>query len=86
MEQPRLLHLVLMSPKACFTFLLAFYTNQWTEKLGHAKAFGTMAAISGTVLFMAIPFYFFGKRIRHHSVKWKVVRMLYWDDDREVGE
>jgi hypothetical protein len=45
-----------------------------------------MAAINGSVLLGAIPFYFFGKRIRHASAKWKVVRMLHWDEDREVGE
>jgi hypothetical protein len=45
-----------------------------------------MAAINGSILLLAIPFYFFGKRIRHTSVKWKVVQMLCWDEDREVGE
>lgn len=45
-----------------------------------------MAAINSAVILWSIPFYFFGKRIRHATFKWKLVRMLYWNEDREVGE
>jgi len=73
--------------KAAFGFLLSFYTNPWIDEDGYAKAFGAMAGISGAVMLFAIPFYFFGKRIRHATWKWSVMKKLaHWDEDREVGE
>jgi len=72
--------------KACFGFLLSFYTNPWIQKSGYAGAFGEMAGISAAILIMWIPFYFYGKRIRHASLEWKVLRWVKWNLDREVGE
>ncbi len=45
-----------------------------------------MAAINGSVLLMAIPLYFYGKRIRHSSLEWRALRFVQWNEDREVGE
>ena len=72
---------------ACFGFLLSFYTNPWIAKSGYAAAFGEMAAISGAVLLMWIPFYLFGSHLRHATLKWHVLTTLVgWSEDREVGE
>ncbi|OBT85854.1 hypothetical protein VE02_06087 [Pseudogymnoascus sp. 03VT05] len=75
-----------MALKSCFGFLLSFYTNPWIEKVGYLNAYGTMAAISVAVLLCGIPLYIFGKKIRHVSWNWSVVKVVHWDDDREVGE
>lgn len=45
-----------------------------------------MAGITAAVHLLAIPFYFFGKRIRRASLKWKAVQFVQWMKDREVGE
>jgi hypothetical protein len=45
-----------------------------------------MAGINAGVLLLAIPFYFYGKRIRHASLQWRAVKFVDWNDDREVGE
>lgn len=75
-----------MALKSCFGFLLSFYTNPWIDKVGYLNAYGTMAAISVAVLLCALPLYIFGKKIRHVSWNWSVVKLVHWDDDREVGE
>ncbi|KAL1636379.1 hypothetical protein SLS58_009872 [Diplodia intermedia] len=73
--------------KSAFGFLLSFYTNPWIARDGYERAFGAMAGISGAVLLGWIPFYLFGKRIRHATWQWGFVRkMAHWDQDREVGE
>jgi len=72
--------------KSCFGFLLSFYTNPWVDKEGYLHAYGAMAGISSCVLLCVIPLYVFGKRIRHATWDWRVVKYVRWDDDREVGE
>lgn len=71
---------------AAFGFLLSFYTNPWIAGSGYQNAFGAMAGISAAILLMWIPFYIYGKQIRHASLKWKVMKTVVWDVDREVGE
>ncbi|KAI9732771.1 MAG: hypothetical protein M1834_003709 [Cirrosporium novae-zelandiae] len=73
--------------KACFGFLLSFYTNPWIDEAGYQRAFGAMAGISGGVLIWGIFFYFFGRRIRHATWEWNWVKAgVHWGGDREVGE
>jgi low affinity Fe/Cu permease len=67
--------------------LLSFYTNPWIEKSGYAAAFGEMAGISAFVLFIWVPFYIWGGRLRPMTLKWHVVsNLIRWGKDREVGE
>jgi hypothetical protein len=75
-----------MALKSCFGFLLSFYTNPWIDKVGYLNAYGTMAGISVAVLLCGIPLYIFGKKIRHASWNWGMVKVVHWNDDREVGE
>jgi MFS family permease len=75
-----------MGFKSAFGFLLSFYTNPWIAEVGYQNAYGTMAGISVAVLLFFIPLYFFGKRIRHASWHWSIVKYVHWDMDREVGE
>ncbi|GKZ36598.1 hypothetical protein AbraIFM66950_007751 [Aspergillus brasiliensis] len=73
--------------KAGFGFLLSFYTNPWIDQDGYAIAFGEMAAISGIIILLVIPFYFWGKHIRHSTWQWPIMRKYgHWSSDREVGE
>ncbi|KAL6828593.1 MFS general substrate transporter [Trichoderma camerunense] len=72
--------------KALFAFFLSFETNPWINLSGYRDAFGAMAGIAGGVLIMWIPLYFWGKKIRHYSWKWRVISFIHWDNDREVGE
>ncbi|KAL2129075.1 hypothetical protein VTI74DRAFT_8267 [Chaetomium olivicolor] len=78
--------LAVMGFKSLFGFLLSFYTNMWVAEAGYVRAYGTMAAISAAVLLCWIPLYFWGKKIRHATWKWRVVSYIHWRDDREVGE
>lgn len=76
-----------LSFKAAFGFLLSFYTDPWIDESGYQNAFGTMAGIAGVVLVCWIPFFVWGKQIRHRSLEWRIVRgAVRWDQDREVGE
>ncbi|EHK50919.1 hypothetical protein TRIATDRAFT_54316 [Trichoderma atroviride IMI 206040] len=72
--------------KACFGFLLSFYTSPWIGQVGYSIAFGTMAVITGIVLLAGFLFYFFGKKIRHTSLRWRALRFVLWNKDRELGE
>ncbi|KAI0409720.1 major facilitator superfamily domain-containing protein [Xylaria palmicola] len=78
--------LTILGFKSLFGFLLSFYTNPWVEQAGYQSAYGTMAAISASVLLLWIPFYFWGDHIRHQSWEWKLVSYIHWTRDREVGE
>jgi hypothetical protein len=72
---------------AAFGFLLSFYTNPWIAGSGYQNAFGAMAGISAAVLLMWVPFFIYGKKIRHASLNWPVVKnTVKWNLDREVGE
>lgn len=71
---------------AAFGFLLSFYTNPWIQKSDYLNAYGAMVGISAAVLLFWIPFYVWGKRIRHATWNWKVISYVHWDEDREVGE
>ncbi|RFU81448.1 mfs transporter [Trichoderma arundinaceum] len=72
--------------KALFAFFLSFETNPWVELSGYQDAYGAMAGIAGGILIMWIPLYFWGKKIRHYSWRWRVISFIHWDNDREVGE
>ncbi|KAL6235088.1 hypothetical protein BDW75DRAFT_251109 [Aspergillus navahoensis] len=72
--------------KACFGFLLSFYTNPWINESGYEAAFGAMAGISGDCLLFFIPLFFWGKAIRQAVIKWQFLQFVFWNDDREVGE
>lgn len=78
--------LTVMGFKSLFGFLLSFYTNTWVAQSGYQDAYGVMAAISAAVIFMWVPLYVWGKRIRHVTWQWPVVSYIHWDEDREVGE
>ncbi len=72
--------------KAAFGFLLSFYTNPWIAESGYLDSFGAMAGISAAILFCWIPFYLFGKKVRHATIKWRIMKRVNWHLDREVGE
>lgn len=78
--------LAVMGFKSLFGFLLSFYTNTWVAQSGYQNAFGAMAGISAFVIALQIPLFFWGKKIRYVTWKWKVISYIHWSDDREVGE
>jgi hypothetical protein len=46
-----------------------------------------MAGISGAVLLMWVPLFFWGRKVRHTTFKWRIIQnLMQWDKDREVGE
>ena len=65
---------------------MAFYANPWITRNGYAGAFSIMAGISFVILALWIPLYIWGKRIRLASLKWRVMRLVSWSEDRETGE
>jgi hypothetical protein len=56
------------------------------DRDGYAGAFGAMAAFSFVILALWVPLYVWGKRIRHATLKGRVMRLVHWDSDRETGE
>lgn len=76
-----------MGFKSAIGFLLSFYTNPWVQQSGYLNSYGAMAGISGGLIILGAPFYFWGNNIRRASWQWGLVRkFVHWDDDREVGE
>lgn len=71
--------------KALFGFLLSFYTNPWIDKEGYSLAFGEMSILAFVLIGCGIPLFWFGRRIRHASLKWRVVSFVHWENDRNVG-
>jgi hypothetical protein len=65
---------------------MSFYANPWVDRDGYAGAFGAMAAFSFVILALWVPLYVWGKRIRHATLKGRVMRLVHWDSDRETGE
>ncbi|KAJ3579897.1 hypothetical protein NPX13_g661 [Xylaria arbuscula] len=78
--------LTVLGFKSLFGFLLSFYTNPWVEQAGYMNAFGTMAAISASVLLFWVPLYLWGSSLRNQTWKWRLISYIHWKDDREVGE
>ncbi|KAH6853726.1 major facilitator superfamily domain-containing protein [Chaetomium sp. MPI-CAGE-AT-0009] len=76
----------IMAFKSLFGFLLSFYTNPWVAEAGYLNAYGVMAAISAAVLLGWVPLFFWGKKIRHVTWRWRIISYIHWSDDREVGE
>ncbi|KAJ6000126.1 hypothetical protein N7481_000535 [Penicillium waksmanii] len=72
--------------KSFITFLMSFYANPWVDRDGYAGAFGAMAGFSFIVLALWIPLYIWGKKIRHATLKGRVMQHIHWDVDRETGE
>lgn len=60
--------------------------NSWIERSGHAITFGALAGIQVAILIVWIPLYIWGKKIRHITLQWRIVKGTRWADDREVGE
>ncbi|KAJ5746508.1 major facilitator superfamily domain-containing protein [Penicillium odoratum] len=75
-----------MAFKAAFGFLLFFYTNPWIAKDGFLTSTGAMAGILGAVILGGIPMYIWGKQIRHSTLRWRVMDIVRWNEDRETGE
>lgn len=72
---------------AAFGFLLNFYANHWIVSSGYQNSFGAMAGIIAAVLIVALPLYFWGRRIRRATWQWDFIKQLvHWTEDREVGE
>lgn len=72
---------------AAFGFLLSFYTNPWITLEGYSKAFGEMACIAGVIILIAVPFYYWGRAVRHRTWKWRIMEKYgRWGADRDVGE
>ncbi len=71
---------------AALGFLFSFYTNNWIADAGYIGAFGALAAANALIFLAWIPFYIWGKKIRHLSIQWPLFRHVRWDVDREVGE
>jgi hypothetical protein len=59
--------------KNIFAFAVSFGVVPWVLKSGYANAFGEMAGIQTGVMLLTIPFYFYGKKIRHYSASWKLI-------------
>ncbi|XWW97135.1 hypothetical protein V2A60_005116 [Cordyceps javanica] len=78
--------LAVMGFKSLFGFFLSFETNPWINKSGYQNAYGAMAGISAGVIILWIPLYFWGKTLRTKTWQWRIMSLVHWANDREVGE
>ncbi|ATY61234.1 MFS transporter [Cordyceps militaris] len=78
--------LAVMGFKSLFGFFLSFETNPWINKSGYQNTYGAMAGISAAVIIMWIPLYLGGKALRTRTWRWRIMSLVRWADDREVGE
>ena len=75
-----------MGFKALVAFLMAFYANPWIARNGYNGAFGTLAGIVFFAYGLWIPMYIWGKKLRHATLDWRLMKAVEWDTDRETGE
>jgi hypothetical protein len=59
--------------KQFFAFGYGYSVVPWIHKAGYKGAFEQMAAIHLGVMALGLPLWYFGKRIRQSSWKWKVL-------------
>lgn len=65
--------LVICGLKNIFSFGFSYGVVGWIQDSGYQGAFGEMVAIQTGVMLLAIPLWFWGKKLRHRSSSWKVV-------------
>jgi hypothetical protein len=59
--------------KNIYAFGVSYGVVPWVYRSGYKNAFGEMAGIQTGVMLLAIPLYFYGKRIRHITAGWKLI-------------
>ena len=65
--------------KSIIGFGLSAYTNTWIADSGEAVALSEMGVITGVILLLALPMFFWGARIRRWSLGWRLVRFIRWE-------
>lgn len=69
--------------KSAVGFAIGAETNTWVDEEGYIKPFGIMTGIGVACMLPVFIFYYYGKRIRHASMEWKMTSWVGWHDDRE---
>ena len=59
--------------KQIFAFGFSYGVIPWTTLDGYAGAFGAMAGIQFALVFLGLPLWYFGKKLRHISGGWKII-------------
>ena len=67
------LFLLIIGLKNVFGFGFTYAIIPWINAWGYAGAFGTTSAIFFFVVLLGWPLWYFGKRIRHATAKWKII-------------
>ena len=65
--------LLIVGLKNVFGFGFSYSVIPWLTAWGYAHTFGTFAAIQIGVVLLGLPLWYFGKKIRHATVKWKII-------------
>jgi hypothetical protein len=56
-----------------FGFGIGYAITPWIAAVGYQNAFGTMAAIHCAILGLGLPLWYWGKKIRNATARWKVI-------------
>lgn len=67
------LMLLIIGLKNVFGFGFAYAIIPWISDWGYSGAFGTTAAIYFFVVLLGFPLWYWGKKIRHATAKWKII-------------
>lgn len=59
--------------KQVFAFGFAYGVAPWIAASGYKNTFGTIAGINCGVMLLTVPMWYYGRRIRHISAKWKLI-------------
>lgn len=65
--------LMVQAFRQIFSFGFNYGIVPWVALDGFQGAFGAMAGINVGIMLLAVPLWYYGKRIRHTSASWKVV-------------
>jgi len=59
--------------KNIFAFGFSYGVVPWIIRSGYEGAFGEMVAIQCGVMLLSVPLWYYGKKLRQISAKWKVI-------------
>ena len=65
--------LLIVGLKNVFGFGFSYGVIPWITAWGFSHTFGTIAGIQFGVVLLGLPLWYFGKRLRHLTAKWKII-------------
>lgn len=65
--------LLIIGLKNIVGFGFSYAVIPWLNASGYERTFGAMAGIYTAIMLLGVPLWYWGKRIRHATSKWKII-------------